>query len=273
MSDTFSPKTCDANQWRVWLRDGGRLYARSLSSWGLLMVVVYLALGWVAHRYDLGTVVMVALSGVLQLSHLAVMDSLRSGQVGFGAVLKAVFSLWRDHRALLLRTIKVRGLVILGIFLTMMALGLLLALISAPPASTVPAAAAPVTWWTELSGAASELYTGAVFPYFLQIGGSVSFVLPLMREGLDTSSARRLDAMATLRNLHGVRQLSLAFMIVAIVSIFIPLLGPFLVVYWMAVTSCAYADIFQGGYKIEALATAPAKLREANAFTAAHGGA
>jgi hypothetical protein len=263
VNDAFDPKACATNQWKVWLKDGTRLYGRAFSGWGLLMLWVYVGLG-VADSYNelLGMVAM-ACSGVLQLAHLTVIEQMRTGHVGVGATGRALKTLWQDNRALLGRTILTRGKWVFGLVAVLwtMSHGLawLVQALSHPSSSAPVLPTTPVdSWWMQLWIDCGRVFHVAFVPLFFQFGGSVSFVLPLMKDGLDAFSACHLDGLATRRNLNSWHVLRMLILIVVLVSAsMVPVLLPLLMVWWMAVTQCMYADVFERGSKIEALAQAP----------------
>lgn len=256
VNDTFDPKARDANQWKVWLKDGTRLYGRAFSGWGLLMALIYVGLGYLDIQNDVAGMLVIAFSGVLQLSHLAVIEQMRSGHVGVMATARAVKTLWSEHRALLGRTILVRGMVtfvLMGLTWGITHLVAWLILSHASPAASAPQEAIPT--WVMVWLACGHVWGLAMLPLFFQLGGTVSMVLPLLREGVDLPMARRLDVLATQRNASGAQVLRMVFVFAGLNGAFLfPPLLPLLAVWWMAVTQCMYADVFERGSKIEVMA-------------------
>jgi hypothetical protein len=272
MTEAFDPKTCDSDQWKTWLRQGARLYLRALSGWGLLWVVVYLALGWAIHQHVFCLVIAVGLSGIFQMAHLGVAARVAQGRVGLMDSLGVLWVLFRDHRKLCLETIAVRTLMCaLALGVMFMADGVILLAQHLLGQAAAPVAVhQAVTGWNLVMAAGSAIFDGAIFPIIMQLGGSVSCVLMLRQEGIDLQRCRQLDALGTQRNRKSMFVLSWVFIFGAFVCIMIPITLPFWVVYWMSVMHCVYADVFKQGTKIEAMARAPVKasVRPAAAFSA-----
>lgn len=271
MSTAFNPKSCNPDQWKTWLRDAGRLYLRAFLGWGLLWVLLYFSLGWCMRQQPLLFVIIAGASGIFQLCHLAVMKRVMTGRVGMADLFSTIGALLRDQRALLIQSVLVRTGVCLGMVLLLIAMNALItflhgatgtqAVITPPPA--------PHGWWEQLMAASAPLFNSVIFPLLIQLGGSVSVVLSLLSDGVEIKMARNLDGLATVRNRQGVVLLSFVFLLTITACVWFSPLVPFVVVYWMAVIQCFYADVFKGGYAIEALARAPSKARPAVAFATA----
>lgn len=256
MNDTFSPRACAPDQWKVWLRDGVRLYLRGLSSWGALWIVLYLALGWSSQSSTVLSWCLIGLSGVFQHMHTVAFEQLRSGEVGWMDVLRAQRALVAEHTRLLVRSMMVR--LVAGLVLILLAAAITVGLQAwiASHASSVPSSTTQ-GWWDMLTRAGLGAALVAGLPVWIQSGGPVSFVLGLLRHRPELSStmARHLDVQAHQLNLNSLYRLHLAWAAVWVgVLLTFPFLTPIALLLWLSVLSCAYADIFEGGYSIEAMA-------------------
>jgi len=266
MASTLQPKTCPSDAWRTWARDGAKLGLRSLSGWAVVLIALTLSRGWwMTATSGVVSVFMVmplllGLTAALELAHLAVMDTLRHGQVSLLDSLRAVGRVWRHQLALLGRTLRTRTLVGLGY--AVLSTLIMLALIAVhafkfndhPAVPTLTTGQSILTWFQNSASV-------VLLSLYFRLGGVISLVLPLMRDhDLGADHARQLNGSAAKANAASFTALGHIGRLGLLASaILLPYLTP-LVELWLAGTlSCAYADIFGEGYTVQALARAKVK--------------
>jgi hypothetical protein len=245
MNQTFQPRACAPDQWKTWLRDGGSLFRRAFPSWGIIWGAIYILLGCAIHTWALLFIIVAALSGVFQMLQQVIMAQMMSGHSGISETTLVVKTFVQEQRSLLIQSIAFRTLgVIVGV--AIMALFLFshhgLATPKAPPSG-----------WEKWISLMDGLYNCVIFPIIVQMGGCISAILALRRHGVPLGMARKLNAQGYLYNLKSQLILGLTFLVASFVCITLPILIPFLTLYWMGVMECYYADVFQGGYGIKAV--------------------
>lgn len=267
MTDTLRPRSCPTDQWKQWIKDGARLYGRAFSTWGLLWILLYLGMGWcVAFLQEpwgsLTAWFMVGFSGIFQMMHWTIMQTVREGHVGWSQVLRSAGRMLVEQRSRLARSVVVR-LITAALFLffsQLVAVALhhaaLLTADSVHSQVKVASFAPSSGWMAMLMQASNPLFITVMGPLVIQLGGSQSFVLPLAKEGLGAMPALRLDLDAYRLNRQSMASLNKVMMGLILLTLFFPVCAPWVLVFWMGVMSCAYADIFQGGYRVRALASA-----------------
>jgi len=255
MNTTLTAAQCDPTAWRTWLRDGARLVGRSASGWGILWLVVFIGRGYVICHAPtaLGLLVFVALSGAVELAHLAVFRTMMAGKVGLLDSLRAIGTSWIEHRALIGRSLRTR-LLVGAAFLAVAHTLIYLATTPSPHLATglTPA-------WAALYTLARSV-DATVGPLLIRLGGVIGLILPLMAyHGLTLAQAAELNRQALTRNNPALLRLFIGFSS-ALVLLANPLgavLIPALELWLAATMACAYADIFDGGYQLKDLAKAP----------------
>lgn len=242
------------------MRDGGKLFARSFKGWGLLWIAIYILLGCAIHTWLVLFAVVAALSGVFQILHHVVMQQLMEGHADLSHTLHTVRVFIREQRGLLLQSIALRTIGVIVCLAWLAAYVFTLKHGTATPPAPPVATQNMWQFWMSLM---SPLYNCILFPILVQFGGCVSAVLPMRRDGVPLSIARRLSNQAFASNIRSELMLAVLFLLGCFACIAVPLLIPVLVLYWMGVMECYYADVFRGGYSLKAVvrsaerATAP----------------
>jgi hypothetical protein len=266
MSDVLNPRACDPDAYKTWLKDGRRLLGRAASGWGIFWVAWFVLRGYLIEvdPTPLSLIAFIAASGFMELAHQAVFQRMLDGQVGVLGVFRAIGQMAYRSSGLIVRTVRVRGagaVLVIGLLYVLM--WLVVALHTPDSAAaTTPPVVPPNDWGHLLWRWVRASCDASIVPLVFRMGGLGSFVLPLMRDyGLSSAAAWRLNTLAHTKNQFGLQKIVYGSLIglVLVAQMWCPFLVPVGELALAAVLTCAYADIFGGGYTIKALATAPMK--------------
>jgi hypothetical protein len=247
------PKALPADAWRTWVREGTRLWARGLTSWGLVFPLVCAAFLWPLEAFpDQTTVAFLAIGGLffiapwLEASGAGAYDALNEGDVDLGSVLRAA---WAGGRMVPSTTWRVR-LVVAAVWVVSSCL--YIACIHAwqkshPVIPVSPVSPFMAAWFAHMLFMPLPLvFLTFIHPlrWGIKANSFISVALERVRRGDSLDVADAADVLAGDRNHASFGMLIQVSMGLTALGLLVPWLAPWAITWWHAVLYRMHADLF-----------------------------